>query len=192
MFNIPINKEKLQAAKDYDSETVKNIAYKSEFDEFDEITIKMIFKRMDYESFSDMFIEYSDFIKELSSEYKVVEDFLDIDNTKVVIAPDCNDHYLVEMYSDYMLQNIYMCESTCDIPYGVCDNASQIFDLYKPNDDEVILMTPIFKITDPDWRWHKWGPYIGVHHPRHEYIMDEEDIDYVFVFSIYKIVKYDN
>lgn len=189
MFNIPISKEKIKRVRTNDIELIKDIASKDTYDRYDEMIIRMIFKKMDYESFSDMFIEYEDFIKELSSDYDIIEDYINIDNTKVVVAPDVNDHYLIETYSDYKLENIYMYKDTdCDIPYGVCDNASQILDIYKPKEDEIILMTPIFRRTDPDWRWRKWGPYIGVHHPKHEYLCDE-DINYVFVFSIYKIVK---
>lgn len=78
--------------------------------------------------------------------------------------------------------------------YGVCDNFQQILDKYKFIEDceqkYVISLTPIFKSHQPEydgWRWHKWGEYIGIHEIKHEYLYDEEDLDYVFVFHIYPI-----
>lgn len=38
------------------------------------------------------------------------------------------------------------------------------------------------------WRWHKWGPYIGVQNPQCEYLYDEKNIDVVYTYHIYEIV----
>ena len=58
----------------------------------------------------------------------------------------------------------------------------------------VLLLTPIVnEHTDSagTWRWHKWGKYIGHHEIKHEYLNDEEDIDFVFVWELVPVVKDD-
>lgn len=58
----------------------------------------------------------------------------------------------------------------------------------------VLLLTPIVnKHTDSagTWRWHKWGKYIGHHKIEHEYLNDEEGIDFVFVWELVTVVKDD-
>ena len=55
----------------------------------------------------------------------------------------------------------------------------------------VLLMTPHVNTKDCSWggwRWHKWGEYIGVHEPLHEYLSYEQGIDYVLSYSL-EIVK---
>ena len=37
------------------------------------------------------------------------------------------------------------------------------------------------------WRWHKWGPYIGTKEPKCEYLYDEPEIDKVVIFELYEI-----
>lgn len=77
--------------------------------------------------------------------------------------------------------------------YGVCDNASQVLleynkllceGLISKNNNHIITLTPIFKNEHTGWRWHKWGKYIGVQERKHEYLIDEEDIEMVFVYNI--------
>lgn len=56
----------------------------------------------------------------------------------------------------------------------------------------VLLLTPIVnEHTDSacTWRWHKWGKYIGHHKIEHEYLNDEEGIDFVFVWKLVAVVK---
>ena len=58
----------------------------------------------------------------------------------------------------------------------------------------VLLLTPIVnEHTDSagTWRWHKWGQYIGHHKIEHEYLNDEEGIDFVFVWELVPVVKDD-
>lgn len=83
--------------------------------------------------------------------------------------------------------------------YGVCDNAHQVIEHYKPfwnellwnrNKKFVILMTPIFREgleESGDWRWRKWGEYIGNQNPQHEYLYDDKHIDLVFVYNVKEI-----
>ena len=55
----------------------------------------------------------------------------------------------------------------------------------------VLLMTPHVNTKDCSWggwRWHKWGEYIGVHEPQHEYLSCEQGIDYVLSYDL-EIVK---
>ena len=85
--------------------------------------------------------------------------------------------------------------------YGVCDNASQVIEYYRNIEKErgidlgdcIICLRPIVKKWEPPrdgWRWHKWGPYIGVKHPTCEYIYDEgNDIQMVWCFHIHGVSK---
>ena len=41
------------------------------------------------------------------------------------------------------------------------------------------------------WRWHKWGEYIGVHEPQHEYLSYEKGIDYVLSYDLEIVKKID-
>ena len=58
----------------------------------------------------------------------------------------------------------------------------------------VLLMTPHVNTKDcswSGWRWHKWGEYIGVHEPQHEYLSYEKGIDYVLSYSLEIVKKID-
>lgn len=82
-------------------------------------------------------------------------------------------------------------------PHGVCDNYKQIIERDKDaiacvNNDEhfIIVLCKISKKDQPDdggWRWHKWGKYIGDQNPMCEYIANEPDIDFVYVYNLYKV-----
>lgn len=92
--------------------------------------------------------------------------------------------------------------------YGVADNFSQISNYLKERFEKieqdnkdidtlvVITATPIIKSCEPDdggWRWHKWGRYIGVRHPEHEYIHDEDDtINVVWCFDVISVIEKNN
>ena len=50
----------------------------------------------------------------------------------------------------------------------------------------IVLIIKKFQPEDGGWRWHKWGPYIGVKEPHAEYIFDEgDDIKFVWCFHLY-------
>lgn len=78
--------------------------------------------------------------------------------------------------------------------YGVCDNVEQLLVHYPELEASterkfVVCVTPIIRAnqpTDGGWRWHKWGSYIGIQKPQHEYLYDEMNIEQVFVFHIYE------
>ena len=197
MLNIKMSEAKLADARKHCEEIKEKIMSKPQRDETDDNLIKLIDKRSLCKDFSDLFWEYADVMKDFSEAYSsIIPDNKKIDPTKFIFSNDPNSHYDIEMYSDYKLEHIYMFDdSDCNLPYGVCDNASQILEHYQPKDDEVIILFPVIREYEPEnygWRWHKWGPYIGVHNPRYEYIYDEEEIDVVFCFSIYKIIKNDS
>jgi hypothetical protein len=78
--------------------------------------------------------------------------------------------------------------------YGVCDNYQQILDqcseLQNPNRKFIISVTKVSRSDQPSeggWRWHKWGPYIGVHESTCEYLYDEPLINEVYVYHIYEL-----
>lgn len=81
--------------------------------------------------------------------------------------------------------------------YGVCDDAEQVIEYYRDfhhelfgEDKYIVFMTQIFREHEEEqgsWRWHKWGQYIGIQNPQHEYLYDDKHIDLVFVYDIVKI-----
>lgn len=81
--------------------------------------------------------------------------------------------------------------------YGVADSLEQVVNFYNENKDgyfkgnHVIFCQKVIKNPNEPcsgWRWHKWGEYIGVQNPKCEYLNDEQKIDEVITFSIYKIL----
>jgi len=79
--------------------------------------------------------------------------------------------------------------------YGVCDSPQQLL-VSLPNEvltgpkKYVISMTQLLKENQNSgggWRWHKWGPYIGMQNPQCEYLYDEPNIKEVWVYHIYQI-----
>ena len=48
--------------------------------------------------------------------------------------------------------------------------------------NHVIILCPMY-----DFRWHKWGQYIGKFNPSHEYFSDEEGIEMVYSFQIHRV-----
>jgi len=78
--------------------------------------------------------------------------------------------------------------------YGVCDNYEQIIDqcpeLQNKNRNFVVSITPIKKENqspEGGWRWHKWGPYIGVQESQCEYLYDEPNIEMVYCYRIIEV-----
>lgn len=56
----------------------------------------------------------------------------------------------------------------------------------------VLLLTPIVNEHNHEWggwRWHKWGEYLGHHQIEHEYLNDEDGVDFVFVWKLVAVVK---
>ncbi len=93
-----------------------------------------------------------------------------------------------ELYKEYGIKYREFSE------YGVCDNPMQILarwpHLVYSEEKYAITCVKIRKEDQSDWggwRWHKWGEYIGVRHPKREYIYDEPVIRQVFTFHIYRV-----
>jgi hypothetical protein len=82
------------------------------------------------------------------------------------------------------------------VDYGVCDNYEQILAKYAElfndsNKKYVVGLSTVERKTQPSdggWRWHKWGEYIGILNPQHEYIYDDTHIDKVYCYHIYEIL----
>ncbi len=112
-----------------------------------------------------------------------------------------NSNHIIDALTDYKEKK------NLDSPiywlnYGVCDNASQVLDLYDSlcaqnkeymeKGKFVILLVPMIRSKQPEsggWRWHKWGRYIGQFEPKCEYLYDEKGIDYVYCFEILEVVE---
>ncbi len=81
--------------------------------------------------------------------------------------------------------------------YGVCDSPEQFLlqlgdFLNKDSRKFCVSFTEINKSernSEGDWRWHKWGPYIGVQEPTTEYIYDEPVIERVYCYHIYEVLE---
>lgn len=78
--------------------------------------------------------------------------------------------------------------------YGVADDIHQVMSCHAdlvndPDKGYVIVVTRVTRASQPKedgWRWSKWGNYIGNHEPQHEYLYDEEGIDEVIVYHVYR------
>lgn len=151
--------------------------------------------------------------EELYNKYKNFEDnekdqsFMEYLNYKLsdVATPiskgvyeycNCNTSELLENLSIKYDEHLYIVEKDGNYfrLYGVCDDYKQIIGyhtwLEKDKDKYVIILYKIEKNKQPSiggWRWHKWGEYIGTQVSTHEYIYDEPNIDFVYVYQIYKI-----
>lgn len=56
----------------------------------------------------------------------------------------------------------------------------------------VLLLTPIVNEHNGEWgtwRWCRYGEYIGHHKIKHEYLNDEEGVDFVFTWELIPVVK---
>ncbi|AFU87394.1 hypothetical protein CcrMagneto_gp224 [Caulobacter virus Magneto] len=81
--------------------------------------------------------------------------------------------------------------------YGVCDSSEQLLacipDLIDdPDTPYFISMVEVRREHQPasgGWRYHKWGPYIGEHQNRSEYLYDDTHIEAVYTFHIYTVTK---
>ena len=88
--------------------------------------------------------------------------------------------------------------------YGVSDNATQVknyidecINSYQHSDThndtseyrKGKCLVRFMQAMAGSWRWHKWGDYIGHHEIKHEYLNDEEGIDFVFVWHLIPVVK---
>jgi hypothetical protein len=84
----------------------------------------------------------------------------------------------------------YLFGNNLDEEYYLGLSLVRFMELY-PEYRLVLLMTPHVNTKDYSWggwRWHKWGEYIGVHEPQHEYLSYEQGIDYVLSYDL-EIVK---
>lgn len=80
--------------------------------------------------------------------------------------------------------------------YGVVDHWSQL-PLTRLDDDERNLLVFLGRIRRADqsesggWRWHKWGPYLGVHSHEtsidHEYLYDATDVVEVWSYRVVEV-----
>lgn len=154
---------------------------------------------------NDYFRPYVELQAIVEKEYTVLaKDHRFAEDLYSVYVCGHNDHYAIESLTDYEEVRNYESPLFFD-DYGVADNASQVLDyyddLYRTHEeymrdkDFVILMTPVFREDQPEdggWRWHKWGPYIGVHEQRCQYLYDEKNIDYVYCFNIVEVRKCQN
>lgn len=173
--------------------------------------LKFEYKNDDYiqdikhtQSLSDEFLEYNNWMKELNLEknIKLVSDScLSIKGVYITslnwstTLEQISMHKVVEDFSSILFNR-----ELFNRGYGVCDNATQVIEYYNKllcdmivriDKKYVIMLTPIFKSDQPDggdWRWHKWGQYIGIQNPKHEYLYDEDNIDLVYVFKIQEVI----
>ncbi len=154
------------------------------------------------EKLEDIFCPYVNVVKDnILVEFKAIakdhRPLMELKN--VYVCGWSADDYTLEMTTDYK-KKINLDSPIYWWNYGVADNASQVIDYYEyllsmhgdymNNRKFVILLTPIFRESQPErggWRWHKWGQYIGDFEPQCEYLYDEQGIDYVYTFTILEV-----
>lgn len=82
--------------------------------------------------------------------------------------------------------------------YGVCDTPDQFREKYGEmlSSDPRPLVTmfthvekePQHRGEGGGWRWHKWGPYVGIGTPTTEYLDDEEEFpNGIYVYHVYLV-----
>lgn len=76
--------------------------------------------------------------------------------------------------------------------YGICDSWCQIMmkwpELITDPRHFIVFLSPQIKSEGSDFRWHKWGPYIGIlGEPEHEHFMDELNFEEVSFFHIVEV-----
>jgi hypothetical protein len=79
--------------------------------------------------------------------------------------------------------------------YGVTDSLAQLLAAAREEVVEgprifLITLTPVVRqkqTPSGGWRWHKWGPYIGIQlRSGCEYLYDEPAIDLVYTYRVYE------
>ncbi|MBN3402913.1 hypothetical protein [Clostridium botulinum] len=152
-------------------------------------------EKVKLKNINDRFSPYELWLKELGQEktIKTIKDTMkDINN---IYISNLNWKHSLQDLTDYKFVNEYN-----EFDYGVCDNASQVLDYCNKEIQEyekykkkkyIAVMTPIFKSSQDEygWRWHKWGSYIGVQNPQHEYLADEKNIDMIYVFQVKEVIE---
>lgn len=157
LVTLELNKDKVKRYNERIAE-LKQL-YPEDADDFREIN-----------TLADRFIPY----KRINHDgYIMLEEDYRTDFDGVYVCA-LNSNYLVDNVTNYKQTNrlksvIYFRN------FGVCDNASQALDYYdslcKEYEDYMrdrkfaILLTPMFREDQDEhggWRWHKWGPYIGI------------------------------
>lgn len=143
--------------------------------------------------FEKYFVPYEPMYKaDYEPKYRLIEEDYRTDFKGVYLIPNTNWDFLIDA-----ITNNRIIDDMVD--YGVADNASQILDKYErmceeepemENKNHVILISTIIKKYQPEhggWRWHKWGKYLGKYKHEYEYLYDETDIDFVFIYSVYEV-----
>lgn len=80
--------------------------------------------------------------------------------------------------------------------YGVCDSPDQFKNkigkfLEESLDQFVVSFVRLRKEHEgePNWRWKKWGEYIGEQSPQCEYLFDEPVIKEIYTYHFYKRIN---
>lgn len=150
----------------------------------------------DIKSMDDFCLSYDKYINTFSNEEKIkyfkVPDTI-FDFTGVYITDLNPEGYLSRLVTPHLINNkerlLYF------HGFGVCDNASQAIKEYERllengvsrNKKHIIVMVPIFKKDNNNWRWGKWGKYIGIQNKTTTYLGDEEDIEMIYFYKIEEV-----
>lgn len=86
---------------------------------------------------------------------------------------------------------------TKDSSYPFFIQGKRLYKFLITNPDAIYMLEchPVFNHhdgTSNGWRWHKWGPYLGKHTPKCEYLDEEKNIDYVLLWHLYPLKKKEN
>ena len=86
---------------------------------------------------------------------------------------------------------------TKDSTHSFFVRGKRLYKFLTTNPDAIyfIRFYPVFNHYDGKtggWRWYKWGPYLGKHTPKCEYLDEEKNIDYVLLWHLYPLKKKEN
>lgn len=75
--------------------------------------------------------------------------------------------------------------------FGCADSTNQVLEHLRPALDTdvpyLVTFATLTRASDPGWRWHKAGPYLGTREPVREHLGDEPDIDQVVTFDLWQV-----
>ena len=156
------------------------------------------FEHMKHNSIYDYVSKYSDWVARLYSDNSGIRIVPDKEIPDCVFVGDLNCQIIIESITIHKPKSDRVIDKV-NWFFGLCDNAEQALAEFKKflskskeyeQRSYIFLLSPIYRASQPEYggfRYHKWGPYVGVQKPEHEYLYDDKHIDLVYFYRVYQI-----
>lgn len=161
---------------------------KNYFKEIEESSVKILGKALDM-----LYIDNSNMedlksqLDQISEKTKVKENY-DFTFDNIIITSCLNiENALSSLYPEE--DRVYHRRL---ISYGLSDSISQVIEKY--GQDHLITLYPVFRKSEPNnqgFRFHKWGPYIGIYQEtvdNYEYLYDT-DLYLIWIYEVHDTPK---